>query len=238
MNTNEKTSDVVNELLVINNDRYQGYHKAAEETKDVSLRSLFMKLGEQSLQFKRELQSYVTGEDHLDAAYDTDKTKASGKLYRVWMDIKAALSGNDRKAILSSCEYGEDVALKNYDEALDRTDELQSDVLMTIQKQRSEIKQSHDMIKALRDNSGDDNNRSSNNDRNYNEGNYTTGTGSSFASNTGGMGTSGMSGGNVTGTGVTGTGLSGDTGTSRTGINRDLNDLDDDNDTSLRGRDI
>lgn len=153
MYSNEHTSEVVNELLVVNNDRYQGYQKAAEETKDESLRSLFMKLGEQSLKFKRELETYAAGTDHTNAAHNTDETKVSGKLYRVWMDVKAALSGNDRKTILASCEHGEDVALKNYNDALDNTEGLQSDALMTIQRQRSELKQSHDMIKSMRDSS-------------------------------------------------------------------------------------
>ena len=162
MYSNEHTSEVVNELMVVNNDRYQGYKKAAEETKDESLRSMFMKLGEQSLKFKRELEGYIAGTDHTDAAHDTDETKASGKLYRVWMDVKAALSGNDRKTILASCEHGEDVALENYNDALDNTEGLQSDALMTIQRQRAELKQSHDMIKSMRDSSGTGNTTATN----------------------------------------------------------------------------
>lgn len=30
-------------------------------------------------------------------------TLISGKFFRVWMDVKAALTGKDRKAILNSC---------------------------------------------------------------------------------------------------------------------------------------
>lgn len=185
MYSNEHTSEVVNELLVVNNDRYQGYQKAAEETKDESLRSLFMKLGEQSLKFKRELETYAPSTDHIDAAHDTDETKVSGKLYRVWMDVKAALSGNDRKTILASCEHGEDVALKNYNEALDNTEGLQSDALMTIQRQRSELKQAHDMIKSMRDSSDNSSNNAGTNMNSTNTAmnSSNTGTGTYSAGN-------------------------------------------------------
>jgi len=34
------------------------------------------------------------------------------------MDVKAALTGKDRKAILNSCEYGEGWATNTYEKAL------------------------------------------------------------------------------------------------------------------------
>ena len=46
-------------------------------------------------------------------------TKTSGKFFRAWMDVKAVLTSKDRKAILNSCEYGEDKELEAYDEALE-----------------------------------------------------------------------------------------------------------------------
>jgi len=67
------------------------------------------------------------------------------------MDVKSALSSKDRKAVLSSCEYGEDVAKKTYDDILDHPEDVPSDVLSLIKKQRSELQQGHDTIKALRD---------------------------------------------------------------------------------------
>ena len=46
-------------------------------------------------------------------------TTIKGKIYRAWMDVKATFSGNNRKTILASCEFGEDAAQKAYAEALD-----------------------------------------------------------------------------------------------------------------------
>jgi uncharacterized protein (TIGR02284 family) len=68
------------------------------------------------------------------------------------MDVKSALSGKDRRTILGSCEYGEDVALKGYDDVLnDKQDVLPSDLMMTIRRQRDEVRDAHDMIKTMRD---------------------------------------------------------------------------------------
>ena len=82
---------------------------------------------------------------------DRDETKASGKVYRVWMDVKAALTANDIKSILASCEFGEDVALKTYDDVLEDPEDTSSELLELINKQRVELQKSHDLIKAKRD---------------------------------------------------------------------------------------
>ena len=37
----QKTATAVNDLIVINNDRYEGYKTAASETKDSDLKSMF-----------------------------------------------------------------------------------------------------------------------------------------------------------------------------------------------------
>lgn len=148
--TTEKAEALVKELIVINNDRYEGYKTAAEETKDGDLKPLFLKYSTQSQQFASELRRFVSFEE----APETDETKMSGKLYRAWMDVKAAVTANDRKAILSSCEFGEDVALKTYNDTLtdEEAREIPADVQAVINNQRSEIQAAHNYIKSLRDN--------------------------------------------------------------------------------------
>ena len=146
-----ETKDVVkhlNGLIEINNDRTEGYHKAAEETNDATLKSLFARFAANSRSYRNELVSLVRSQGGEPA----EGTTGSGKLYRVWMDIKAALAGKDRKAVLSNCEYGEDVALESYrgvTEAKDFT--LPSNIREILQRQQSEIKAAHDEIKGMRD---------------------------------------------------------------------------------------
>ena len=67
------------------------------------------------------------------------------------MDVKATFSGKDRKAILASCEYGEDAAQKAYEAALSSDAELPTEVRQLVMDQKQRLKKSHDQIKALRD---------------------------------------------------------------------------------------
>jgi uncharacterized protein (TIGR02284 family) len=144
----EKTVTALNALIIINNDRYEGYKTASEETDDVDLKLLFTRFSTQSKRFSNELQKMIP---FTEERPDKDETTVSGKFYRVWMDIKAALTAKDRKGILASCEFGEDVAKKTYDEVLDHPEDINSDLLSLIRKQRNELQEGHDHVKSLRD---------------------------------------------------------------------------------------
>lgn len=144
----EKTIDVLNSLIVINNDRIEGYERAYKETDEADLKSLFSKMSSTSQRCKSELVAEVRklgGEPE-------EGTTNSGKLFRIWMDIKSALSGKDRKAIISSCEFGEDFAVKTYQEALDtNSGELSPELHNLISSQYTLIKSDHDAVRTLRE---------------------------------------------------------------------------------------
>jgi uncharacterized protein (TIGR02284 family) len=146
-NLNEKTIDAIQDLIVINNDRFEGYKTAASETKDTDLKMMFTEFSEQSNRFARELEQLLPA----DAKSPKDSTLLSGKLYRVWMDIKSAITARDRKAILSSCEFGEDVALKAYREVVDKQTDLAAEVSTLLRQQKDKIQEGHDKVKRLRD---------------------------------------------------------------------------------------
>jgi uncharacterized protein (TIGR02284 family) len=149
MNVNEKTSEVLNDLIRINNDRVTGYERAAKEvsSEDVDLKALFNHMADESRQYVNELIKYVarTGEEPASG------TTVSGKIYRAWMDVKATFNGKNRKAILASCEYGEDAAQKAYDTALASDAEIPTEIRQVIMEQKISLKKSHDKIKAMRD---------------------------------------------------------------------------------------
>jgi len=149
MYVNEKTSEVLNDLISINNDRIAGYDKAEKESavKDADLQSLFRQMSAESRSYINDLSKYVA----VSGDEPTSKTSLGGKIYRTWMDVKATFSGKDRKAILASCEFGEDAAQKAYDSALSSDAELPSEVRQLIMDQKISLKKSHDRIKALRD---------------------------------------------------------------------------------------
>lgn len=148
MKSSNEIIDVLNDLIKINNDRIEGYEKAIEDAKtvDVDLQTIFSKMKSESIKYTAELHNRILqlgGEP-------ADGTTVSGKVYRVWMDIKATFTGKDRKALLEACEFGEDAAQKAYQEALD-TDGLPVDIRDFIAEQKRALRTSHDEIKAMRD---------------------------------------------------------------------------------------
>ena len=149
MQTNEKLISVLNDLIKINNDRVTGYNKASEETGtiDVDLRAIFQGYANDSQKYANELALEVKrlgGES-------ADGTTSLGKIYRAWMDVKSTFTGQDRHAILSSCEYGEDQAQKAYTDALASDAEMNADIRQLITSQKAALKKSHDIIKTYRD---------------------------------------------------------------------------------------
>jgi uncharacterized protein (TIGR02284 family) len=144
METTEITTEVLNDLVQINNDRIVGYERAIKELKegDLDLNELFSGFISESMEYKSQLVSA--------GANPENDTTNSGKIYRVWMDVKAVFTGHDRKTVLENCEFGEDAAQKAYDSAL-ATDNLQPDVRALLSQQKQALKAAHDKVKLLRD---------------------------------------------------------------------------------------
>ena len=142
----EKTIEAFNSLIVINNDRIEGYKTAEAEAQETDLKMLFSDLMQTSVQNRKELVAEVT---RLGGTPD-EGTRVTGKFFRVWMDVKAALTGNDRKTILDSCLYGEEVALDTYKNVLIQehqdTNSKEQDML---NKHYALLKVDHDKVKEL-----------------------------------------------------------------------------------------
>lgn len=144
----KEITSVLNDLILINNDRIKGYQRAIEELKDedADLSALFTHMIAESHTYKMALATELaaSGEDIEQG------TTNSGKIYRGWMDVKAAFTGHDRKSILASCEFGEDAAQAVYKTAMAEED-LPAPVYNLISGQKAGLKASHDKIRALRD---------------------------------------------------------------------------------------
>jgi len=142
-------TEVLNDLIKINNDRVTGYEKAANESKDVDvdLQAIFHKMADESRKYVAELSNRV---NELGGEMESGQT-GLGKLYQAWMDVKATFTGKDRHAILASCEYGEDAAQKAYRDALATDADMDTATRQLITTQQSALKTSHDLIKKYRD---------------------------------------------------------------------------------------
>ena len=145
----KKIIDILNDLICINKDRIVGYEKALDEVEGESYqntRELFMERVYESRVFATELSTTVVqlgGEPAED-------TTAAGKLYRMWMDLKTSFTGGSQKSVFELCEFGEDVALKTYDQALMEKITWPDDVFAMLTRQRHFLQKAHDIVKKHR----------------------------------------------------------------------------------------
>jgi uncharacterized protein (TIGR02284 family) len=145
----EATTRVLNDLIGINLDRMAGYEHAIHESEDLDadLKGVFESFIRESSRNKQELENKVI---ELGGQPETDTTTA-GSIYHFWMDLKAAFTGDDRRAIIESCEYGEDAAEQAYIEALDKSVSLDICSVFLIRRQKESINRAHELIKHYKE---------------------------------------------------------------------------------------
>jgi len=137
----------LDELLYFVNDRIEGYQRAVAESQDAELRGYYKQLVSQSQQFATDLNTYLTRE----GGEREESTTLKGKLYRAWMDAKALVTERDEKTILGSNIYGEEWALKAYQEALaDQT--LTGAMRQAVERQYALSQKTYDRLKKLEEN--------------------------------------------------------------------------------------
>lgn len=150
MENTAKTIEVLNDLVLINNDRIAGYEKAIKEIEESDenrdLLPVFLRCIDDSRQFKLEL----SGEVQVLGKDAEQGTSASGKIHRAWIELKETFTGHDRHSLLEECEFGEDAIKKAYKDALEEED-LPSYIREMLSDQESVIMDMHDEIKDLRD---------------------------------------------------------------------------------------
>ena len=150
MENTSKTIEILNDLILINNDRIEGYERALKEIEesegDADLIPMFLRFIDDSRRYKVELGTEV-------AAFGRDMetgTTMPGKLHRAWISVKETFTGHDRHSILEECEFGEDAIKKAYQDALSE-EPLAAYIREMLMDQQDELLEAHEEIKELRD---------------------------------------------------------------------------------------
>ena len=143
---NQQAVDHLNSLIEINNNRVEGYKTARDETLDNDLKIIFTRFINTSYECKSELVREVEKLGGV-PMHGTDVTS---KFFRIWMDIKYALTCNDRDTVLNSCEHSENLAVDTYTHILTKGNEcLTASQLILIQLQLIRIKDDYDNIREM-----------------------------------------------------------------------------------------
>jgi len=144
---NEEIVEDLNDLVKINNDRIMGYEKAIEDNKDAQLDDLFRHYVVQSQKFRSQLAEHIVRIDGKGVT-DATSTDVTSKIHRAWIDIKSAITGKDRDTVLSSVEFGENIAVEAYKDAIEK-DHIPAYIKEDLTKQLGELNEAYEKMKAL-----------------------------------------------------------------------------------------
>lgn len=141
---NKDATATLEELLLFVNDRIEGYKRAAAESQDPQKQGYYKQLISQSQQFANELNGHLRQQ----GGERVTSTTVKGKFYRAWMDTKAAVTGADEKAILGSNVYGEEWAIKAYEDALSQGT-LTGSLRQAVERQYAQSQKTYKELKNL-----------------------------------------------------------------------------------------
>ena len=141
----DKITSVMNDLVETSMDGEQGFRRAAEDTKNPELRTVFLARAEDCSRAVADLRQVIS---RL-GGKPQEHGSIAGAVHRGWVNVKAAAAGRTDLAILEECERGEDVAKARYRKALEA--QLPEDIRTIVQKQYAGVERNHDQIRDMRD---------------------------------------------------------------------------------------
>lgn len=147
---NEKTISVLNDLLKIINDRLEGFEKVEGKVWEMNhdLQDDYEQMTSRSKMMKNQIINLI--KDRGGEA--NDSASISGSIHRAWIDIKnSVLIDNLQESTLENVLFGEEVAIKSYQEALDSRD-LDEESSKIVSEQLKDIKDYYRQFKGILDN--------------------------------------------------------------------------------------
>ena len=142
-----KTDDltILKTLTSTLNDSIKGYRESAEKVESPEFRRMFTDFAQQRERAAGELKSEVR---RLGGEPDDDGS-TMGSLHQTWLDLKAAITGRDDKAIINEVERGEDYLKEKFETAL-ADDKLGIECRAVIERAYQSVREGHDMMSQIK----------------------------------------------------------------------------------------
>ncbi|MBC6995264.1 PA2169 family four-helix-bundle protein [Neolewinella lacunae] len=134
MSANKDVINSLNKLITTLYDGENGYREAAEDVSNTALASRFRTLSQQRHDFGHELKPFI----NRMGGEPTKGGSTAAALHRTWIDLKAAVAGNDEAAVLNECVRGEESAVETYQEVL-LHEALPADAREVVKRQMDKI---------------------------------------------------------------------------------------------------
>ncbi|URW74753.1 PA2169 family four-helix-bundle protein [Sphingomonas donggukensis] len=135
----------LNGLIATTLDSVDGYQEAAKDTENSRYASMFTDRANERRQVVTDFQSEVR---RLGGNPEDDGTILAGA-HRVFLDLKASITGQDDQAIVNEVERGEDHIKAKFEAALKDTD-LSPETRAAVERGWGSVKQGHDQMRDLK----------------------------------------------------------------------------------------
>lgn len=141
---NDEAISVLNDLIETCKDGVNGFRTAADAVSNPRAKALFTSRAQVIEKASAELSAQVR-----QLGGDPEKTGSiAGAVHRGWINIKSVVTGKDDDAIVAECERGEDVAVNNYESALEK--DLPPQVHTMVEQQYRGAVANRDAMRALK----------------------------------------------------------------------------------------
>ncbi|NWK98592.1 hypothetical protein DM806_23590 [Sphingobium lactosutens] len=145
MSENNHDISTLNGLIATTLDSMKGYSEAAKESETGRYGALFTSRASERQQVVTRLQQEVAA---LGGEPEDDGTMLAGA-HRLFINLKAAVTGHDDKTIVNEVEAGEDHIKAKFEDAL-QDKELSSAVRSLIETAYASVKEGHDEMRDLK----------------------------------------------------------------------------------------
>jgi uncharacterized protein (TIGR02284 family) len=136
--------EVLHRLIETCRDAERGFKAAAEAVGDPALERLFLTYAEQRRQFAQELKDEV----HRLGGDPPRGGSVLGALHRAVINVRAAVSPQDARAVLLEAQRGEEAAVGAYEDALARAS-FPADVRAVVERQARLVREACDRLRDL-----------------------------------------------------------------------------------------
>lgn len=126
-------------------DSVNGYRDAAQNAEGTKFQELFRRNADERSRIVEELRSEI----RRLGGNAPDDGSFLGATHQRFLDLKAAVTGRDDKAIINEVERGEDYLKEKFEAALGATDTA-PETRSVIERAYQSVRQGHDQISSLK----------------------------------------------------------------------------------------
>ena len=142
-----KTDEItaLNTLTATLIDSVKGYRDAAANSESGRFQELFRTNADERSRVVEDLRAEVS---RLGGEPEDDQS-TMGALHQRWLDLKAAVTGRDDKAIINEVERGEDYLKEKFEAALN-SDHLSGESRAVVERAYQSVRKGHDQVASIK----------------------------------------------------------------------------------------